>query len=222
MNDELATWLNAKYGQRTPVVVHRGKSHDYLGMQLDLNHPGKIRVTMVDYIDQILAEAPLEFTGTAPTPAARHFFDTSDDTPKLNNEDAAKFHHMVAKTLFLAKRARPDIQLSVSFLCTRVQCSDAHDWKKLWRLIQYLRGSRELPLILEADDGHIIKWWVDSAFAVTHDMKSKSGGIMMLGKGAMYSSSMRQRLNTRSSAEAELVGADDFMPQILRTRYFLQ
>lgn len=45
---------------------------------------------------------------------------------------------------------------------------------------------------------------------------------MSLGKGAVYSSSMRQRINTRSSTEAELVGTNDFMPQILWTRYFLQ
>lgn len=222
VNEELAAWFNTKYGQRTPVAVHRGKTHDYLGMQLDFTTPGKVKVTMVDYIDQLLDEAPQEFPGTAPTPAARHLFDTSDDASKLSDERSATLHHFVAKSLYLAKRARPDIQLTVAFLCTRVQDSDAHDWKKLGRLIQYLRGTKELALTLEASEGHIIKWWVDSAFAVTQDMRSQSGGIMTLGKGAVYSSSTRQRLNTRSSTEAELVGANDFMPQILWTRYFLQ
>ena len=191
-------------------------------MQLNFNNAGKVRVTMIEYIDQILGEAPREFPGTAPTPAARHLFDTSDDAPKLSDQDAATFHHIVAKSLFLAKRARPDIQLAVSFLCTRVQGSTTHDWKKLERLVRYLRGTRDLALTLEADKGCVIKWWVDSAFAVTKDMKSQSDGVMTLGKGALYSSSMRQRLNTRSSTEAELVGANDFMPQILWTRYFLQ
>ena len=53
------------------------------------------------------------------------------------------------------------------------------------------------------------------------DMRSHSGIIMMFGKGAMYSSSCKQKLNTKSSTEAELVGIDDTMGQVLWTRHFL-
>ena len=53
-------------------------------------------------------------------------------------------------------------------------------------------------------------------------MKSHTGGVMTLGKGAIYESSMRQRINTKSSTESELVAVNDVMPQILWTRYFLE
>jgi hypothetical protein len=76
--------------------------------------------------------------------------------------------------------------------------------------------------MLEADNLHVIKWWVDSSFAVHPDMRSHTGGAMTLGKGVVYGASTRQKLNTRSSTEAELVGVDDMMPQILWTRYFLE
>jgi len=45
---------------------------------------------------------------------------------------------------------------------------------------------------------------------------------MSMGKGAFYTASTKQKLNTKSSTEAELVGVNDFMPQILWTRYFLK
>ena len=45
---------------------------------------------------------------------------------------------------------------------------------------------------------------------------------MSLGKGAIYSVSTRQKLNTKSSTEAELVGVDDLMPMILWTRQFME
>jgi hypothetical protein len=48
------------------------------------------------------------------------------------------------------------------------------------------------------------------------------GGMMSLGKGAAYGTSTREKLNTKSSTEAELVGVNDVMPQILWTRYFLE
>ena len=128
----------------------------------------------------------------------------------------------MAKCLFLCKRARPDIQTAVSFLCTRVKCPDEDDWKKLKRMFQYLRGTRELVLTLEGEDLRVIKWWVDASYAVHHDMRSHTGGVMSLGKGAAYSTSTRQKLNTKSSTEAELVGVDDCMGQILWTRYFIE
>ena len=45
---------------------------------------------------------------------------------------------------------------------------------------------------------------------------------MSLGKGSVYSTSVRQKLTTKSSTEAELVGVDDVMPMILWTRQFLE
>ena len=70
--------------------------------------------------------------------------------------------------------------------------------------MKYLRGTRDLALTIEADDTHVVNFWVDGSFAVTNDMKSQSGVVITLGKGAVYSASLRQRLNTRSSTEADL------------------
>jgi hypothetical protein len=54
-------------------------------------------------------------------------------------------------------------------------------------------------------------------------MKSHTGGMLSLGKGATYAASTKQKLfNTKSSTKAKLVGVNDVMPQILWTRYFLE
>ena len=45
---------------------------------------------------------------------------------------------------------------------------------------------------------------------------------MSLGKGSIYSTSIRQKLNTKSSTEAELVGVADVIPMELWKRYFLE
>jgi hypothetical protein len=67
-----------------------------------------------------------------------------------------------------------------------------------------------------------MKWWVDGSFAVHPDMRSHTGGTMSLGKGSPINTSTRQKLNTKSSTEAELVAVDDVMPQILWSRSFLK
>ena len=53
-------------------------------------------------------------------------------------------------------------------------------------------------------------------------MKSHSGMTMTMGKGAIISLSRKQKLNTRSSTEAELVAVDDSMSSILWVKNFLE
>mgnify|MGYP006181154639 FL=1 len=80
-----------------------------------------------------------------------------------------------------------------------------------------------MPLTLEADNMQIIKWWIDVSFAVhSDDMKNHNGGAMTLGKGMIYATSTRQKINIRSSTEGELVDVNDVMPQVLWNRYFLE
>jgi hypothetical protein len=215
--------LNKVFGKEAPLTQTRGKSHDYLGMTINFETPGKVRITMIDYIKKMLADLPPDMEGLAVTPAANHLFDVdiAGKVP-LDEPTANLFHHLVAKLLFLCKRARPDIQTAVSFLSTRVKSPDGHDYRKLARVMRYLRGSIDLPLTLEASNLNTIKWWVDGAFAVHPDMRSHTGVVMSLGQGAVYASSIKQKLNTKSSTEAELVGVDDAMGQILWTRYFIE
>ena len=65
-------------------------------------------------------------------------------------------------------------------------------------------------------------WSIDAAYAVHPDMKSHSGITMTMGKGSIYAASKKQKLNTRSSTEAELVAVNDGMAPILWTRNFLE
>lgn len=45
---------------------------------------------------------------------------------------------------------------------------------------------------------------------------------MSRGRGSILSMSKKQNLNTKSSTEAELIGADNVLPQMLWTEYFLE
>ena len=126
------------------------------------------------------------------------------------------------KGIRATKRARPDIHTSVAFLTTRLICPDEDDWNKLLRMMHYLRGTKELPLILSANSTNILKWWVDGSYGIHPDARSQTGGTASLGKGSFMSTSIKKRLNTRSSTETEIVAADYLMPHICWTNYFLE
>ena len=53
----------------------------------------------------------------------KKLFTSDDDAQQLNDEKSKLFHSIVAKFLFTSKRARPDIEPTVSYICTRVSKS---------------------------------------------------------------------------------------------------
>jgi len=67
------------------------------------------------------------------------------------------------------------------------------DYYKLKRVMQYLRETLQLPLILEADGMYVMKSWIDISFAIYHDMRSQIGTAISFGKEAVYSLSTCQK-----------------------------
>jgi hypothetical protein len=58
----------------------------------------------------------------------------------------------------VAKRAKPDILLAVSFMTTRVKDLDMDDWHKLVRVFSYLNNSLEITLTLVCDKIDKLSW----------------------------------------------------------------
>ena len=52
-------------------------------------------------------------------------------------------------------------------------------------------------------------WSIDASFTVHTDMKSHTGYCLTLGTGSPISGLSGQKVNSRSSTEAELIGVDD-------------
>ncbi len=78
------------------------------------------------------------------TPAIKECFQAKPtDSPLLNADAQKQFHTIVAKLLYLAKHAHPDILMVTSFLCTRVKSPTKSDQKKLLRVLGYLETTKE-------------------------------------------------------------------------------
>ncbi len=219
--DMFVKWVTEKFGGIAPVKPSRGKVHDCLAMTLDCETPGEVKIGMKDCVTNMVDEFPGELMHRIRTPAAEHLLQVNPKAERLPQEQAELFHTIVAKGLFLSKRARPDILPTIAFLCTRVKEPDVDDWKKLAGLITHLNNTKDDVLTLRIENLNTAVWFADAAFAVHKDMKSHTGGVMTMGKGAILSQSNKQKLNTKSSTEAELVGADEITNLLLWTKHFL-
>ena len=84
----------------------------------------------------------------------------------------------------------------MQFLTTRVIEPYRENNKKLSHVLKYPHSMRDHVLTLESDGSRKIKWLVDAEFAVHHDTRIHTIGMMPMGKGAVYSVS-RKKKNTK-------------------------
>ena len=224
VNDEFIKWLNETYGEHGKVKEQRGKHHEYIGMTLDYTVEGEVTIDMVDYVKAMVDNFPNDLTKIAKvaSPWTEKLFKVEKESPKLSSDKASEFHTITAQGLFLCKRARPDIAPVIAYLTTRVREPSESDWKKLERMMKFLQQTMTDRLTLRSDGTRVLKWGADATFAVHEDMRSHTGGMVTMGKGAIMSYSRKQSLNTRSLTEAEIVAADDMVGPMLWAQRFLE
>ena len=63
---------------------------------------------------------------------------------------------------------------------------------------------------------------MDAAFAVHNNMRSHTGGVMSFRWGMIHAKSSKQKLNTKSSTEAEVVGLSEYLPYNIWLLHFLE
>jgi hypothetical protein len=217
-------WLSQRYDTpKKKLNATRGHTYDYLGMNIDFSQRGLVKFDMIPYIDKIIEAFPEKITGHTSSPAADHLFTVRppSEAKLLPEEQAAVLHHTTAQLLFLS-RVHRDIQTTVAFLTTRVKSPDEDDWGKLKRVLKYLCTTQRLPLSLFAESLSTIKWYVDASHQTHDDCKGHTGSLLTFGKGATTSSSIKQKIPSKSSTESELIGLYDKSGDILWTRHFLE
>jgi len=188
--------------------VVRGLVHSYTGMMLDFSVAGIVRVTMNGIIGELLQKCNI--TTSAPTPAKDDLFLDDPNSPALDAKRRELFHSIVASCAYIGKRIKPETLVAVSKLASRVNCSTEKDWRKLQRLLKYIHGTRNIPLCLEMTQEPVqVIASIDSSHAVHGECRGQTGISISIGRGTVQSISVKQPINTKSSAETELVGLSD-------------
>jgi hypothetical protein len=189
------------------VTLDTGKQHSYLGMQLNFL-AGEVRVNMSNYTQKVLDfyEKGLEHRRV---PGKKGVFLVSETSVAVGTDEKQKFHTVVAKLLYLAKRARPDIVSVVSFLCTRVKAPTMEDVEKLEYLLGYLQRTKSREMVLKPRKPLFVEAYIDASFATHMDGKSHSGVVVLVGGVGVLFTSRKQKCVSKSPTEAELIALSD-------------
>ena len=90
-------------------------------------------------------------------------------------------------------------------------------------MLKYLKGTAQLGIVLEPRKNLIdVTAYVDASYGVHADGKSHTGMTISVGRGPVVAKSTKQKLTTKSSTEAELVGLSDSTSAIIGVRNFLE
>ena len=215
LREDLITKLTKEFRD---ITVKTGDNLLYLGINISFNRTARtVHLDQREYIDELIKE--LKVTGTKPQPARDDLFEVPEYSKPVNAKD---FASKVMKIMYAAKATRNDLLTLEAFLTTRVTCPTESDVKKLMRGLQYLNGTRDKGITLSAKTIQLHAW-VDASFATHADAKSHTGCIISLGAtgGPIYCKSVKQKLVSRSSTEAELIALHDMLPQILWIQHLL-
>jgi len=216
--DKVIAKIEERYGEMSKT---RGKEHEFLGMVLKFSD-GKLEISMEKHIEKALDSFMGKVAKRSATPARTYLFEVREKSPVLDEKRADNFHSVVALLLFISRRCRLDIQTAIGFLTTRVSCPNEDDWLKLARVLGYLEATKNLKLVLGADDIKKMKSWVDVSYGVHTDCRSHTGGCASFGWGVLLTMCQKQKLNVKSSTEGETVGASDYLPNMIWARMFLE
>ena len=77
------------------------------------------------------------------------------------------------------------------------------DWANLSHMVEYMKETETMLLILSSDESDNLYWYADSAFAAHKDMKSHTGAGLTI------------------RTHAELVGMSDILPMVQWVQLFL-
>ena len=174
--------LEIRFGKMT---VCRGKKHTFVGIDIEFNGNGTVSLSMDKYIQEYIGNYDGELKLLAATPAKGTLFDEDSEAgaEPLSESEAERYHHTTAKLLYASKRARLDIDLAISFLCTKVTKPSKGDLEKLKRVLEYLKGTKSMKRTMGMNDIGYLQTWIDASYATHRDMRGHTGGVIKHGKG---------------------------------------
>ena len=180
-------------------------------MTFDFTEDSTVKFIMIDYIDEIIAAFDKAYPrdrGINTSAAPENLYNVDKDCEKLSR----------ANTLYTTKWSSPYACTAVVFLTTIVREPNKYDCGNLVHLMKYIRGTRDLRLILSSNDSGVLNWWVGVYYAVHPNMWVHKGEELSIGIVFPIVTSTNQKLNTCTSTESYIVGVQYCMPDILWTR----
>lgn len=201
------------------VAYHTGDQVEYLGLLIKNTTDG-IKISQSGYIQKLIDKYNIKSTATAPATLDILKYDQIGAEAQKETQGESKPYLELLMALNYLCITRPDISVAVSFLATKCVAPSKQDWNMLIRVLKYLNGTKEFVLTLKPKNLQI-HTYSDASYNVHKKSNSHTGIIISIGPidhsygATVFTASKKQQLIAKSSAEAELVAADEALDETI-------
>ena len=88
-------------------------------------------------------------------------------------------------------------------------------------LLQYLHSTCEMSLHLNSYDLNIVHWWFNASYGICIYLNGCTGATMSIGRVCFTGMSKKQKINTTSFTQGEIVREYDASQQMMWTQYLM-
>ena len=192
-----------------------GNTHNYLGMSLEVLSDNSIFLSQSGYSTGIVnhyhqwrqsqLKASIFKLKPYKTPSVNSLLELKPDENCNDTTFKDNIIHFVYCLMYLAQKTRPDLLFTATFFTTLVLNPPQDIVGHLDRAYGYLSSNVHRGLVFGADSAGLTVF-ADAAYAIHRDGKSHTGVIIQLDKSPILVKSIKQKLVTLSSTEAEIEG----------------
>jgi Reverse transcriptase (RNA-dependent DNA polymerase) len=132
------------------------------------------------------------------------------------------YRELIGSLMYIAIGMCPDIAFAISKLATFLDCYRPEHWEAGIRILQYLKGTRSLALVLGGKLPTSLSGYSDSNYAnCPTTSRSVSGYLFTLGSGAISWCSRKQKTVADSSCYAEYIALHEAAHETVFLRQLL-
>jgi len=200
--------------ERNFELSYLGEPKKFLGMKIEQDVDGQVLVLhQKDFVESLVQKYQFGKERKVATPMV--LSEASEGNSNIFGYEKYSFREIIGKLLFLTTMTRLDIAYAVNVLARNQSSPGVQEWMKLKRVLNYLRGTKQLGLTYRGKESGI-KAYVDASFALDKvDRKSTTGFLVKLFGDTLMWKNKKQGCVSTSSAEAEYVALASVCKEVM-------
>lgn len=212
------------FGKHLKIKRHSGNILSYIGLTISKLSNGDIRVTQDHQVQELVKKFGNELQGKmVKTPAGNELVmnDTGDDAIKLSDQEKKLFLSLIMSLMYLARLTRSDILFATTYLATKSVSPTRGDLRKAKRIVKYISCTVSVGVTFKSQNNMELVVHADASHLLHPEGYGHTGFIVTVGGSIVFARSTKQKMQTLSSTESELIALQDASTIVVWMRYLL-
>ena len=223
-NRQIQNAFMEAFGKHLKIKRHSGDVLSYIGLTIARQKNGNMKVTQDHYVQELVKKFGSEFQGkTAKTPAGNDLVteDSGEEATKLNDKEKKLYLSLIMSLMYLARLTRSDILFATTYLATKSISPSRGDLRKAKRIVKYISGTMSVGVTYLYKNNMELMVHADASHLLHPEGYGHTGIIITVGDSIVYARSSKQKMQTLSSTESELIALQEASTLVVWMRYLL-